>query len=522
VKLEIKQLDLEINGLPDALKGLKIALIGDLHNVRLGPNNQRLAAEIIKARPDFIFCTGDMFDRFRKNFAPFAELLKELNGQFRVYMCPGNHEKAMQRREKKKYSEFYAKITALGVILLEDEWIELDFNGAKFRLYGLMTTMHQTTPALSLLKQKIGKHNINIPAIVLAHDPCWFDVLADWGADLVLSGHHHGGLIRLPDGRGLAGSGGTLFPKYDWGKFTRKKALMYITRGFGGSEYGLRWNNPQELSLLTLTPLASGKTPADLRLQHQSPIIVELLKCLITGVLLLLSLLTIIPLFIGIINPGVILPTLFSSLFLPLIWRWKFLMKRLKWPLKLFLRLICVAAAAGLLYVGGLSVWMLSAAAHAPEESMTVVVLGGRVYETGPSALLRARLDAALAFLNEYPDARVVVSGGQGANEKVSEAEIMGSYLAEQGIARDRIILEDQSTSTYQNMAFTAQKLAENGLPAKVAVATDTFHQRRAGMFAEEAGLTPYALSNATRIDFFGAYWVREWLALTKALLFGR
>ena len=116
-----------------------------------------------------------------------------------------------------------------------------------------------------------------------------------------------------------------------------------------------------------------------------------------------------------------------------------------------------------------------------------IIVLGAQVRESGPSVVLQYRLDAAIEYLNENPDTICIVSGGQGANEPFSEAEGMAKYLLENGIDVNRILLEDESRNTVQNIQNSKALMGEsyNG----VGIITNNFHVFRAVKIAKTQGL---------------------------------
>lgn len=115
-----------------------------------------------------------------------------------------------------------------------------------------------------------------------------------------------------------------------------------------------------------------------------------------------------------------------------------------------------------------------------------VIVLGAQMKENGPSTILKARLDAAIKYLDKNPETKVVVSGGQGSDEPMSEAEGMKRYLEEHGIAGERILMEDKSVSTNQNLKFSAQYI--NIEEDSVGIVTSNFHVYRSVKLAEKQG----------------------------------
>ena len=168
--------------------------------------------------------------------------------------------------------------------------------------------------------------------------------------------------------------------------------------------------------------------------------------------------------------------------------------------------------------------WMLAAvlvmmavqAGNRPgPEDCTVVVLGCQVSANGePTVMLRDRIDAAYDYLTAHPESRCVASGGQNDNEPISEAACIRNTLAARGIDPDRILLEDRSRSTEENLRFTAEIIRQQGFNPRVAIASDNFHQLRAGVWAEKDGLTPYSLGCASIWMLGPGYWAREAAAL--------
>lgn len=159
---------------------------------------------------------------------------------------------------------------------------------------------------------------------------------------------------------------------------------------------------------------------------------------------------------------------------------------------------------------------------NATGDEDAVIVLGAAVKGTRVSRPLKYRLDAAYEFLCDNPDAVVVVSGGKGFQEDITEAEAMENYLVDLGIAKERIIKEEKATSTYENFKFSKELLDKKfGSEYKVSFSTNHFHVLRAESIAKQAGL------RATHIGA-GMYWfdiapssIREVLAYLKHIVIG-
>lgn len=144
----------------------------------------------------------------------------------------------------------------------------------------------------------------------------------------------------------------------------------------------------------------------------------------------------------------------------------------------------------------------------------TVIVLGCQIYGETPSVSLKGRLDAAYAYLVAHGDCAVIVAGGQGEDEAVSEAYAMQKYLVEHGISAERIYLEDRSVNTDENIRFSGALIREKNLPQAMYIVTDTFHCYRAYLFAERYGYEAYNLSADIYWPLLGEYWVRDLLGV--------
>lgn len=188
---------------------------------------------------------------------------------------------------------------------------------------------------------------------------------------------------------------------------------------------------------------------------------------------------------------------------------------------RIVIKICIILLIIAFIYCVIISVFMLGAIGNAPQEDSTLIVLGCQVRGETPSLMLSRRIDAALNYLNENPSAVAVLSGGQGDGEWITEAEAIFRRLTENGISEDRLFLEELSTSTYENIAFSKAIIDENNLPHDVAIVTDGFHQYRAQFFAENEGLNPGAVRSRTPFYTEMYYWLREIAAITLQVIFG-
>lgn len=163
---------------------------------------------------------------------------------------------------------------------------------------------------------------------------------------------------------------------------------------------------------------------------------------------------------------------------------------------------------------------MINSATKKPSQNATVIVLGCRVYGERPSMILTQRLDAAYYYLSKNENSVCIVSGGKGKGEDISEALCMYRYLSAKGISDDRIILEDKSTSTKENLAFSQEIIADNNLCKDVAIATSEFHEKRASMAAEEVGLNASSISAHTSWWLFPTCYIREMYGIIHEWIF--
>ena len=159
-----------------------------------------------------------------------------------------------------------------------------------------------------------------------------------------------------------------------------------------------------------------------------------------------------------------------------------------------------------------------------PVNADYLIVPGAKVYGDQPSDALLARIDLAWDYLFRNPDTVAILSGGQGSGENISEAECMFRALTAKGIAPERFWLEDKSTSTKENIAFSLALLQEKvgKIPEEIGILSSQYHLYRAGYFVREQGLQPVCIGAKTaRIELFISYFVREIFAVCFYSVFG-
>lgn len=181
---------------------------------------------------------------------------------------------------------------------------------------------------------------------------------------------------------------------------------------------------------------------------------------------------------------------------------------------------------AGLFVFAILEAHIIAGACHPPKpQADYMIVLGCQVRGERISKMLKYRLDAALAYLADNEDTKVIVSGGQGVGEDISEALAMQQYLTANGIDESRIIMEEQSTSTVENIRYSKKLMEENGddaAQAEVIIVSNNFHVSRGVGIAKKQGIENASpLAGKCDIGMMPTYYVREALAVAKDLVTG-
>lgn len=231
----------------------------------------------------------------------------------------------------------------------------------------------------------------------------------------------------------------------------------------------------------------------------------------------------IIPMFKGIVNIGNVSGSIGCLLAVAFIYFNKPIILLMKSAFKtslgrMFILFIITFLILGILMVTIFSALMIKAILTTPNEPTTVIILGCKVKGTTPSLMLRNRLDGAVIYLNNNPQALCIVSGGQGENEDISEAEAMEIYLINQGISKNRIYRENKSINTHENLKFSKEILSSLDLGNDIAIVTDGFHQYRAGLIANKLSLNVTSISVKTKWYLVPTYWVREWFGLAEQI----
>lgn len=250
---ELNRSSVICKGLPKQFEGLVIAQVSDLHNTELGKDNGRIIALLEEAAPDIIVITGDLIDSRRTDIGTALDFVARAMKIAPCYYVTGNHESRIEA-----YSELKTGLEAAGVTVLDGKCAEIEKDGGKITLAGIddPNFKAKSEPQKYAEIADGALENMGVSekdfVILLAHRPELFDVYAKHNADLVFSGHAHGGQFRLPFIGGLYVPNQGLFPEYDSGFYASGDSQMMVSRGLGNSLMPLRINNRPEIVAVEL------------------------------------------------------------------------------------------------------------------------------------------------------------------------------------------------------------------------------------------------------------------------------
>ena len=239
----------------------KIIFLSDLHNYCYGRENEPLFRAGAKEKPDLILVGGDML--LRKDHSSYGhtvKLLSRLSKVCPVYHANGNHEQKMKekpRKYKRSFRDYKECLLKAGIHFLENESVTLMWDEKKIRITGLEIPLRgyerwaRNRIGRDDIEDKIGEAGEDYE-ILLAHHPAHIPSYFDWGADLVLSGHYHGGVMRIPGIGGVIAPDFTLFPKYSGGCYKVGDGVAVVSKGLGVHSVPIRLFNPAEIVVLEL------------------------------------------------------------------------------------------------------------------------------------------------------------------------------------------------------------------------------------------------------------------------------
>ncbi len=248
--LQVTEFDPAFSDLPQGFDGCRIVVLGDLHAAFFGEENKTLLETVRAQEPEYIFLVGDLLDAFREIPEGYAaRTAAGLAAIAPTYYVTGNHEWAIGG-----VPELKELLEAQGVTVLSNEFVALERNGDAVILAGIDDPngyADQKSPE-TVAAEVYARYGDPF-WLLLAHRNNFFpDRYSLLGADLVVSGHGHGGLIRLPFTDGLVSTDRTFFPSYTAGLYEKNGSVLFVTRGLGNSGSTFRLFNRPEVAVLTL------------------------------------------------------------------------------------------------------------------------------------------------------------------------------------------------------------------------------------------------------------------------------
>ena len=239
-------------------KQVKFLLLADLHSARFGRDNKKLIKKIYDIDPDYVIIAGDMMTARRHcDNEDAIAFMNALTKNYKVYYGLGNHEyrsRIYPDTYGNMYKEYFDAIASRNLTVLDNDSVTV----GDFEILGL-TVDRKYYKRLSFqpmekdyVKHTIGEADPDKFSILIAHNPEYGDAYFDYGADLFVSGHLHGGIIRLPGIGGVASPSFKLFPKYSGGLYEKRGRYGYVSCGLGTHTVPIRFNNPGEITVITV------------------------------------------------------------------------------------------------------------------------------------------------------------------------------------------------------------------------------------------------------------------------------
>ncbi|MED1266561.1 metallophosphoesterase [Bacillus mycoides] len=251
--ISITEVKITSSKIPSSFKGFKILQISDLHNKKFGDNQETLIQKVKSINPDIIAITGDLIDS--KSYDPEVsmELIRELVKKYPVYFVTGNHEKWSG-----KYNDLEKELKQHHVTVLRNEHVSIQIGGQDIHILGIDDPEFVTgnRDGGNVVKDEIIKAKFEMQPdtynVLLSHRPEFLTEYADEQIDLVLSGHAHGGQVRLPFIGGLVAPNQGILPTYTAGLYEKQNTSMVVSRGLGNSIIPQRIFNRPELVVVQL------------------------------------------------------------------------------------------------------------------------------------------------------------------------------------------------------------------------------------------------------------------------------
>ena len=260
-KFDVTNYTIESEKIPQEFDNFKIVQLSDFHSEGYRDTTEKLISKVRDINPDIVVMTGDMVSWDMDNIEEAKILVKGLADMYPIYYIDGNHEHLAEILRPGRYVAFLEFMQDLGVTTIKNDYVELYKGNESINLYGINIPLDGATGLYvdkfqledNYVEKTLPKADTEKFNILLAHTPIFIKQYSKWGADLVLSGHMHGGIVRVPfTNIGLLSPERAVFPRYAAGKFKVKESTMIVNRGIGTSSFKLRLFNNPEISVITL------------------------------------------------------------------------------------------------------------------------------------------------------------------------------------------------------------------------------------------------------------------------------
>ncbi|HDR4425784.1 MULTISPECIES: metallophosphoesterase [Bacillus cereus group] len=251
--ISITEIKITSSKIPSSFKGYKILQISDLHNKKFGDNQDVLIQKMKSIDPDIIAITGDLIDSKSYDAEVSMQLIREMVKKYPVYFVTGNHE-----QWSGKYDSLEKELKKYGVNVLRNEYVGIRKGEQEINLLGIDDPEFGTgnRDEGNIIIDEIKKAKIEMQPdrynVLLSHRPEFIKEYTNERLDLVLSGHAHGGQVRLPFIGGLVAPNQGVLPKYTAGLYVEQNTSMVVSRGLGNSIIPQRILNRPEIVVVQL------------------------------------------------------------------------------------------------------------------------------------------------------------------------------------------------------------------------------------------------------------------------------
>ncbi|MVX64607.1 metallophosphoesterase [Clostridium chromiireducens] len=254
--LKVTKYNIRSEKIPKEFNEFKIIHLSDFHNYVFNKENTMVIKKISIENPDIIVMTGDMVNKYDTKFNQFLELVRKLSQRYKIYYIIGNHEK------KLKKDDLDLIINELNLsnvnVINNNSKVIISRRNKVINIYGLDIPLefykvrNRPTNITTVVDAVLNRCNMDEYNILLTHNPLFFETYSKHNVDLILAGHVHGGMIRIPFIGGVLSPERKFFPKYSGGLYEISKKKLIVSKGIGHSKPGVRVCNMPEIVSITL------------------------------------------------------------------------------------------------------------------------------------------------------------------------------------------------------------------------------------------------------------------------------